>query len=157
MFCKVVYQIWSNLPFSWITCFQSHFSWSFIRCLDACVFCRRLTYSHQFFIWILFSTDDVFCSKFIVIVPGIYWFGIFGQIGDTLPFLVAGTINFRIDPVTFFITSFCISRSYRGIHSALKFASIFKIYKWYFVHANDEISIKWVKISDTQASRNKSA
>jgi hypothetical protein len=105
----------------------------------------------------LFSTDDVFCSKFIVIVSGIYWFGICVQIGDTLPFLVAGTTNFRIDPVTFFITSFCVSRGYRGVHGALKFANIFKIHKLFFVRENDEISVKWVRILDTQASRNKSA
>jgi hypothetical protein len=66
--------------------------------------------------------------------------------GDTLPFLVAGTTNFRIDPVTFFITSyFCVSRGCRGVHGALQFASIFKIHKLFFVRANDEISIKTSK------------
>jgi hypothetical protein len=69
----------------------------------------------------------------------------FLEIGDTLPFFVAGTTDFRIDPVTFFITSFCVSRGYRGIHGALKFASIFKIHKLFFVCANDEISIKMSK------------
>jgi hypothetical protein len=36
----------------------------------------------------------------------------------------------------------CVSRGYRGVHGALKFASIFKIHKLFFVRANDKISIK---------------
>jgi hypothetical protein len=40
---------------------------------------------------------------------------------------------------------FCVSRGYRGVHCALKFPSIFKIHKLFFVRANDEISIKMSK------------
>jgi hypothetical protein len=36
-------------------------------------------------------------------------------------------------------------RGYRGVHGALKFASIFKIHKLFFVRANHEISIKMSK------------
>jgi hypothetical protein len=79
----------------------------------------------------LVSTDSEFLDRLVIL---------------TLPFLVAGATNFRIDPVTFFITySFCVRRGYRGVHGALKFASIFKIHKLFFVRANDKISIKMNK------------
>jgi hypothetical protein len=79
----------------------------------------------------LVSTDSEFFDRLVILI---------------LSFLVAGTTNVRIDPVTFFITSsFCVSRGYTGVHGELKFGSIFKIHELFLVRANDEISIKMSK------------
>jgi hypothetical protein len=43
------------------------------------------------------------------------------------------------------VAGFYVSRGYRGVHRALKFASVFKIHKLFLVRAKDEISIKMSK------------